>query len=243
MKLATIFVLSLGAVAAHAQLAGNLHLVQADDSASGYVNQNFSDFPSFSTGIGSRFSVGGGETWNILNVQQRMFDAGSWISSGGITSALLTLSKFGSGPSGSHDPTAFSSGSDIVYSGNVGVSIDNVNGVLFNLTADTSGVSELQGLGSGDYLVSVVVNAAFGSFGQGYTLLSADTSQDSYARNPGGGFGVPAGSAWGTLQAQFGSAGTQTGLGINGEAIPVPEPASMIALGLGAMACVRRRRK
>lgn len=237
-KIATVaLAATIGAVAS-AQLTGNLHLVQANDGGNGWVNQEFSDFPTYSTGTGNTFTVTGGG-WNIANIQQRYLDFGAFIANN-VNSARLTVSQFTGFPSGNHNPIAGSAGGDIVFSGVVAGVINNVSGSLFNFEIDTTGIGALQGLANGTYLVTATPIASFGANGQAFCMAALAPTGPSWVRNPGGGFGLPAGGGWDELNDAFGGTDTELGIGINGTA--VPEPATMAVLGLGAAAMLRRRR-
>jgi hypothetical protein len=249
-----VAVISAAALAGGASaqlLTGNLLLRQTVETNSGYVNQVFPDFPAFSTGMGSLVTVGGAG-WAISNIQ--VFQVGSptatnaWF--GNVNQANLTVSRQVSGaPDPAVDPAVVGSGGNIVYSAVVGVTLDEamtVNGVAnqsFRMTANTGSITQLQSLAAGNYVFSLVGIASFGNFGQSFTAQATAVGTDDYMRNAGGGFGLPSGTAWGTLATEgFGAAaGTQWGIGINGS--PVPEPASMAVLGLGALALLRRRRR
>ncbi|MBX3096512.1 MAG: PEP-CTERM sorting domain-containing protein [Fimbriimonadaceae bacterium] len=239
-KLTIAAMLIVAGSVANAQLTGNLYLEQADDvngpGGLNFVNQAFGDFPDFSTGVGNVVTFG--SAVNLSDVQIRYTDSGSWTSGNAPASAWLTISMFSGSPSSNHDPVGASAGGDIMFSGAVAGSVTNISGSLFNYVADATGVTNLA---AGTYLVSLVPIADFGVAGQAFILGALNQSADSYARNPGGGFGFPAGTAWDTLTNASGNPGLrQAGMGINGQA--VPEPASMVALGLGALAMVRRRR-
>lgn len=243
MKLKAILILgTCGVVAgANAQLVGNLYLTQGVGSAGGnFVDQIFSDVPTFSTVSGNVVTVGG-PGWNISNVQAQFIDTGSIIS-GGLNSMLLTVSTFSSTPNTNHT-SGVSAGGGIVFSGLVTSSITNVSGTIFNMETNTSSISALQGLAAGQYLFTYTLNSPFSPNGQGFHTLSTDTSTDGWTRNAGGGFAFTSGSNWTTYNAaQNGNPRAQFSLGINGTSA-VPEPASLAILGLGALNLLARRRK
>lgn len=231
-KLAIISAFSVLGAMASAQLTGNLYLSQADDLGGNFVNQEFGDFPTFTTGIGNVVTFG--TAVNLTDVQIRMVDSGSWIANG-VNTARLTISQFSGTPSANHTFGAASAGGDIAYSAIVNTTINNVSGTLFNFTADASGVTNLA---AGTYLVSLTGIADFGARGQAFTQAAVAPATDGWYRNPGGAFGLPAGTGWGQLNPAAGF--REAGMGINGEA--VPEPATMAVLGLGVAALARRRR-
>lgn len=239
---------------AQAQLTGNLLLRQASFAARGYVNQVFADFPLASTGMGSLVSTG--EAWNISNIQTLQLQGGaanSWW--GNVNSATLNVSRLVGGiPDSAIDSTITTNvGPSVVYSGTVNVFLDQgqatVNGPnqAFRMTADTSGVAELQGLAAGDYVFSLVANTTFALHGQTFTAQSTlPGTVNDYTRNPGGGFnlGSPGNTAWTTMTVAYPPSGplANWGIGINGSVAPVPEPATLAALGIGAIALIRRRK-
>jgi len=232
-KLAIISAFSVLGAMASAQLTGNLYLAQANDAGANFVNQEFGDFPTFSTGIGNVVTFS--SAVNLTDVQLRMVDVGSWVS-GGVNQARLTISQFSGVPSANHTFGTASVGGDIMYSAIVNASITNVSGTLFNFVGDASGV---QNLAAGTYVVSLTGIADFAVRGQAFTQASAAQASDSWARNPGGGFALPIGTAWGTLSAASSGGMREASMGINGAA--VPEPATMAILGLGVAALARRR--
>jgi hypothetical protein len=243
MKIVAFIAISLVASAAQAQLVGNLHLVQADTSTDNFANQIYGDFPQSSTGIGSIFTVEAGEVWSIDEVEQYLYTSASEWTSGKVTSGLLTVSKYTGYPTSNHNPTATSTGADIVFSGFVNLTMSPPSGRNFKMQAMVSGVPELQGLGEGMYLISVTPFGNFGAVRQAYTWASSDTSAFSFIRNPGGALNFPSSTGWNTISGAFATNLTQVGIGINGVSTQIPEPASMIALAFGAGAYIRPRRR
>lgn len=220
------------------------------------MNQIMSDQPAFSVGMGSMVSTS--QAWNIANIQTLQVAGGNrnnwW---GNVTTATLNVTRQISGlPDPAVDPTVTTNtGSGVVFSGTVSIAFDqsqsNFNGAnqAFRMTADTSGIAALQGLAAGDYVFSLVANTVVSLHGQTFTAQSIlPGASNDYTRNPGGGFnlgglGNPANSEWLTMQVAYPPSGPNAnwGIGINGA--PVPEPATMAALGLGTLAIIRRRRR
>jgi hypothetical protein len=244
MKLRSILIIAGTSVygIANASLVGNLYLAQGGGSTSnGYVNQLFSDSPTFSTVSGNVVTVGA-SGWNVANVQGEYLDFGKFISSG-VNAGVLTVSTFSSTPNANHI-SGISSGAGVVYSGAVTASITNVVGNLFNFETNTTGIAQLQGLAAGTYLFTFTPDAAFATYGQAYNTMSTDVSQDGWMRNSGAGFALPSGANWGTFATNFPTNTTdkQFSLGINGTNA-VPEPTTVAVLGLGALGLLRRKRK
>ncbi|MBX3112882.1 MAG: PEP-CTERM sorting domain-containing protein [Fimbriimonadaceae bacterium] len=235
-RLALLTTLAALGAFAHAQLSGNLYLAQANDGGTGIVDQEFGDFPDYSTGAGNVVTFA--TSVQLADVQTRLTDSGTWIADG-VNSGRLTISKFdGSAPSTQHTPGGASSGSDIVYDGVLSATMTNVSGTLFNFVGDASLVPVID---AGTYFVTFTGIADFGAHGQAFHMESSDTSVDSWARNPGGSFGLSGGTDWFKTSLQSGWP-TQISLGINGKEA-VPEPATMAVLAAGAALLARRRRK
>lgn len=185
------------ATTAHAQIVGFARcdiasinapraslLSQANTDAAGVVDQNFTDFPNYSTTTVDDFSTGGA-TWNIKKITMYYSkNTGHWSSA--INTATLTLFQ---------KSDALPLESDVP--GNLGVIgaalIDR--GSYWELTASTTGVGALQNL-HGDYWIGLTPNASFLYYGQEYHYLCSDTVSGSPAalRNPGGAFGT--GQGW-----------------------------------------------
>ena len=232
-KLVLLAALAVLGATANAQLSGNLYLAQANDAGIGIVDQEFSDFPTFSTGAGNVVTFS--SSVKLTDVQTRLLDSGTWVADK-VNSARLTISKFGSAPSNQHTPGGASSGSDIVYDALITANQTNISNGLFNYVGDASGVPVLS---AGTYFITMTGVAGFGAHGQAFHMESTDTSMDSWARNPGGGFGLAGGTSWFHTIDQAGWT-KQISMGVNGQA--VPEPASMAVLGLGALVALKRKR-
>lgn len=201
---------------------------QANTSGVGIVDQNFSDFPDFSTGMVDDFSTGGA-AWNINKVTM-YFTKGFGFWNGGITTGTLSFfPKSGAFPGAGDAPGNL---------GNVGVSLVD-GGSYWAVVADTSGVAALQNI-NGSYWIGLTPNAAFASFGQEFHLLSSDpiNGDASRARNPGGGFG--AGTNWVDAGGIGLVAPADMNMTLEGEVVPAP--GAFALMGLGGLAAGRRRR-
>ena len=86
---------------------------------------------------------------------------------------------------------------------------------------------------STDYFIAMIPVLNFGPYGQIGIQVGTGTDSLSAQANPGGGFGYSGGLL--AINADLAYRVEATGV--------VPEPASMVALGLGLAAVVRRRRK
>lgn len=107
------------------------------------------------------------------------------------------------------------------------------------ITLDLSSANVV--LAPGTYSIGVTTSLSFSPNGYRiFNLFGAQAAGGNNGRfiNPGGGFGVGPNS-------QIVASGNGQGVNLNYklEAQAVPEPASMAALGLGAVAMLRRRRK
>lgn len=225
-------------------LEGNLLLRPDDPAGTGYVNQVFGDFPTFSTAMGSMVTTL--DPWNVSNVQIYLIAGGSphtWY--GNVTTGVLNVSRQAAGlPDPSIDPALpTNTGPAVVYSGIVPVVTDQgIEGdQKFRLAADTSGIAELQGLAPGDYVFTLTGIADFGTFGQAFTVAALGLgAQEDWIRNAGEGFGLTAN--WRTLPDALGApAGTNWAIGINGSVVPEPSALIALAAGFGALAAKRRR--
>ncbi|MCC6968951.1 MAG: hypothetical protein IT434_01905 [Phycisphaerales bacterium] len=191
---------------------------QSITSGNATVDQNFPDFPDYSSGMVDDFSTGA-QAWNITKVTTYFTrGVGNW--SDDVTQAQLSLfSKAGSIPG---EP-------DVV--GNLGlvdVSLaSSLDGQAWAVAADTSSIAALQNI-SGEFWIGLTPVAAFGSFGQEFHLLSAlpTVGGGSAIRNAGGAFGF--GTGWtdaGSLDLQPGADMLFT---LEGEVVPSPGSAAVL---------------
>jgi len=188
-------------------------------STGNFVDQEFGDYPTYSTYQVADVTFASGSVINQITVYTTV-GSGNW---GGVTLARLNLfTKTGSLPLGTDDPTA---------------------GTLVNATwtnMGDHGVLVASGLNipvSGAMWVGLTASANFGTFGQEFHLSGTNNLGDSDAyRNPGGSFGLPAGTNWGPMTDNgiFDISMTIEGV--------VPAPGAMALLGLAGIAARRRRR-
>lgn len=193
---------------------------QQPSLAANFVDQNFSDFPSFATFVVTDVSFGTAVTiTDIITYYTAGF--GAW--PGAATATLNIFPKVGPDPLAGDDP----------FSG-VSVPVTIGLGSSGALEVHASGLSI--GLGAGDYWVGLTPELAFGTFLQEFrydaTTLVGD---DSSARNPGGGFG--AGTGWFDPDILIGPYG-DAAITILG----TPAPSGLALLGLGGLVATRRRR-
>lgn len=195
---------------------------QPDPARSAYVDQNFGDFPSFSTYMVSDVSFGTNVTITDV-ITYYTQGSGGW-PIGAATGTLNIFAKNGSLPGGGDDPTA---GTTV----NVDISV-GANG----LEVRASGLNI--NLAAGDYWIGLTPDLDFSSFGQEFHQNSTSFVGDaSAARNPGGGFGV--GTDWVDAGQTFGGeADYDAAITILG----TPAPGTLALLGMGGLVATRRRR-
>jgi hypothetical protein len=187
--------------------------------------QVFSDFPTFSSYSASDFTVTG-PGWNVSSVSIVVFLSNPAAFTVNATQARFGIwSKTGSAPSNAYNPDTMGSIESM--------SLTQISGNNYRATVNFTTT-----LGAGDYWVYLAPIAEFGSSGQSYHVATTNQiGAESYWRNPGGGFGQ--GTDW-TAMSAYGVTNDLT-LVINGT--PVPEPATIAALGLGGLVLARRRRR
>ncbi len=185
------------------------------------VNQEFGDFPTYSTYLVADVTIGA-PGYILTSVSQTMTINPAWAA---VTTARLHIfANTGGLPGGGDDPTA---------SAIVNVSYDINTGVL-----STVGLS--MNVAAGDYWIGITGIGDFGTVGQAFTVGGANVNGqvDSY-RNPGGAFNFPAGTGWGSLTDW--ATLVDINLHIEGDAIPAP--GALALLGVAGLVTRRRRRR
>jgi hypothetical protein len=117
----------------------------------------------------------------------------------------------------------------------VNITTSQYQGAVYIVTASGLNLA----VGPGEKWIGLTPIAG-GNSGQSFWLDAQTIVGDANAyRNPGGAFNL--GTGWINSNALGAAAPTDGAITITGEV--VPEPATMIALGFGAVAVIRRRRR
>lgn len=192
---------------------------QPDFSQAAFVDQQFGDFPTFSTYQVHDVVFGGATTITSVTTYFTL-GFGNWNS--GITSAVLNIFS---------DPVG--SGDDPTTGITVPIVISNYGG---GLAVTASGLSI--NVGAGTSWVGLTPIADFGVYGQEFHAASLPlVGANTLARNPGGDFGV--GTDWVQAGPTFGGVDYDGAITIEG--VPVPAPGALALLALGGLAARRRR--
>jgi hypothetical protein len=202
---------------------------QANSGGSNFIDQQFSDFPTFSTYIVNDATFGSAVT--VTDVTVYLTTGSNNPNWPGLTSGVLNIFD-GNALVASDDPTT---GGDF-GPGAVSVSYTNLGGGVAALKASGLNIN----LAAGNYWFGLTANAAFGTFGQEFHWQAASNlGANSFARNPGGAFGFPAGTNWFDIGpvAGFGDAAFK----VEGSAVPEPSTLGVLIVGLAGMAFRRRR--
>lgn len=189
------------------------------------VNQEFGDFPDFSTYLVADFNVPGVLGYNLTSVVAPMTLQPGWA---GVTTARLHLFAVGGAlPGPGDDPT---------LSASVPVSYDVNTGIL-----STVGLNMF--VGPGDWWIGLTGIGDFGAVGQAFTLEGANKAGlPDAARNPGEGFkDFPPGGNWFSIQS-FGGWGWHS-FALTVEGTEIPAPGALALLGVAGLITRRRRRR
>ena len=218
-------VLALAVLFCASQANANELWFQAPDPAGlGLVDQEFGDFPDFSTYAVSDVEIGSATT--IDSVTTYFTNLGGTWPVGGSGSATFNI--FSSTPGPGDDPS-------------LGDTVD----VTYSLNSD--GFIEVTASGlntavaAGTYWIGLTPILDFGTFGQEFHQSTADLNGTATLfRNPGGGFGI--GTDWGDA-GLFGSDPTyEAAIRVTSlKAIPEPATAGLLAVGLVGLIARRRR--
>ncbi len=189
-----------------------------DPNGVGLANQEFSDFPTYSTYIVSDIVVTA--PWHVGRMTQYYVNGSSTPNWSGLTQGRLNIfPKTGSLPGAGNDP-----GTGIVVP--ITVASGSLNPVVTaSLNLD---------LNPGNYWIGLTPLTAFGTHGQAFLAQALGVHGDPDAiRNPGGGFAF--GTSWmpaGTIPG--GHPGYEAAFKLNW-----PEPSSLVLISLGVL--LRRR--
>ncbi len=184
-----------------------------------FVDQNFPDFPDFSTFLVSDVVFGSGVIINSITTYYTNAN-NLWPQN---AAGTATLNIFADPLSGGDDPMA---GASVVVN-----FVTSADGIA--VTASGLNIA----LGAGTYWIGLSPELDFGAAGQEFHLEAAGVGANTQGRNPGGGFGL--GLDW------FDAGQTFAGINWDGAItiIGVPAPGAMALLGIAGLAGTRRRRR
>jgi hypothetical protein len=226
--------LAIGAVSQADVVLNHIPLNMADVSTLNSSQDFEASFDAFDSGVIEDFSVTALQT-NITEVQVMMGGYNGFTSGAQWSSVTGFRVNFYTSPAAGGANLTGNAGNQLVLSG--GATIVDPGWSLFNGTVRRVVLPINVNLpGPGTYWVGVTAvmdaGSAVAQIGVADNLVTTG-GDNSNQINPGGGFGLPPGN--------FNSLGLDSAYRV--EATAVPEPGSMIALGLGAAALAARRRR
>jgi len=194
---------------------------QPDPDALAFVDQRFSDFSDFSTFLVNDVVFGTDVTLDQITVYFTNLN-NTWPGT-----ATATLNIFpNDGALDTEDPLA---GATVNITLN-----DTADG--FSIVTDSLGIA----LTAGTYWIGLTPNLDFGQFNQEFhQQASGVVGSESFARNPGGGFGL--GTEWVTGGTLFGQPPFDTAFTVTGKAVPEPTAVGLLAIGFVGLLARRRR--
>jgi hypothetical protein len=193
------------------------------------IDQQFSDFPTFSTYMVNDVTFGSNVTVNSVTTYFTNQNSGTWL---GVSQGILNIFD-GNGLVAGDDPTT---GGDF-GPGLIAVSFTDLGGGILAATASGLNIN----LAAGTYWFGLTPDAAFGTFAQEFHLDSGSTVGSlSQVRNPGAAFGF--GTDW-SASTVLSATYADGPLLIEGtSAIPEPSAAAgLLVLSLFGFVARRRR--
>lgn len=199
-----------------------------DGSGTGVVDQEFSDFPTFSTYLVNDVTFAGDVNISAVTT----YFTNNFSGGGFVTGTTARLNIFSNDPlQASDDPT-------------VGASVTVViteTGSHLTVTASGLNIDLL----AGDYWIGLTPVLDQATFGQEFHVNAAVVGDLTQARNPGGGFGF--GSDWTDATDFVRATDFEGALLVEGSSrvIDIPEPASLAIFGIGlaGLGLISRRRR
>jgi hypothetical protein len=197
-----------------------------DPAGLGVIDQEFADEPAFSTFLVNDISTDG-RAWNVDRITTWFTKGfGVW-DEGGITWGRLQVFAM---------TDTLPTPGDLPPEYDVEITLIDL-GDAWAITADTSGIAELQGI-RGQFWVGLTPAADFATFGQEYHLQTTGEVQgvETALRNPGGALGI--GTSW-KPWTSIGGEGDAAIL-LEGQIIPAPAVVAVAPLTLAALGPRRR---